>query len=52
MRNSKKPAISTHRASTLCCLTNLLFVRLKGMSVDDFLGAGFMEGDNDEVWSS
>jgi hypothetical protein len=28
-----------------------LLDRLKGMSVDDFLGAGFMEGSNDEVFS-
>jgi nucleolar complex protein 2 len=27
----------------------LLFNRLKGMSVDDFLGAGFMEEGSDEV---
>lgn len=36
----------------LYCLTNSSRLdRLNGMSVDDFLGAGFMDEDSDEVSS-
>ena len=39
----------THRAAGVCAgLTGMSRRRFKGMSVDDFLGGGFMEGEDDD----